>query len=295
MIKPYQLGLYEKAMPGTMGFPEKLAAARDAGFDYLELSIDETEEKLARLDWTTDEVKSLRHAMEDTGVPVYSMCLSGHRRFPLGDPDAARRERSLEIMEKACALAVALGLRIIQLAGYDVYYSPSTEETRRLFGENLRRSVAFAARRGITLAFETMETPFLDTVAKAMYWVKRIDSPWLQVYPDLGNITCAAKSSGGDPLADLESGRGRIAALHLKETAPGVFRELSYGAGHVDFAAACVKARELGVSLFVGEFWHQGEENWREILAGNNRFLRSRLDGAFAASQGPVQSTLEVE
>jgi predicted hexulose-6-phosphate isomerase len=285
MAKPYRLGLYEKGMPGNLGFPQKLAEARNAGFDYLELSVDETDEKLARLDWSAAEVNALRRAIEEAGVPVYSICLSGHRRFPLGDPDAAQRERSLAIMEKACVLAAALGVRIIQIAGYDVYYAPSTEITRRYFAENLARSVEFAARTGVMLAFETMETPFINTVAKAMHWVRLIDSPWLGVYPDIGNITNAAISEGGNPAADLESGRGRIAALHLKETIPGVFRELPYGSGHVDFASACAKARELGIGLFVGEFWHKGEENWRGVLADNAAFLRGHLDRAFALGE----------
>jgi predicted hexulose-6-phosphate isomerase len=283
MTNQYQLGLYEKSMPGTMSFAEKLNEARNAGFDYLELSVDETDEKLARLDWSAGEINAVRRATEATGVPVLSICLSAHRRFPLGDEDDGRRRRGIEIMERACSFAVALGVRIIQIAGYDVYYTPSSETTRRYFAENLARSVQFAARAGVMLAFETMETPFINTVAKAMDWVRRIDSPWLKVYPDIGNITNAAKNEGGNPVADLESGKGSIAALHLKETVPGVFREVPYGAGHVDFAAACTAARKLGVRLFVGEFWHKGETAWREILAENARFLRGHLDRAFEA------------
>lgn len=30
--------------------------------------------------------------------------------------------------------------------------------------------------------------------------------------------------------------------------------------------------------MFVGEFWYTGQENWKEILQSNNRFLRSALD-----------------
>ena len=48
-MKHYQLGLYEKAMPGTLSWREKLEAAREAGFDFVEISIDETDQKLARL------------------------------------------------------------------------------------------------------------------------------------------------------------------------------------------------------------------------------------------------------
>ena len=45
----YALGLYEKAMPGTMTLGQKLDCAKACGFDYMELSVDETDDKLARL------------------------------------------------------------------------------------------------------------------------------------------------------------------------------------------------------------------------------------------------------
>jgi predicted hexulose-6-phosphate isomerase len=277
-MKPYQLGLYEKSMPGSLSLDEKLRETGAAGFDYMELSVDETDEKLARLDWSAAEINALRRSVEETGVPILSICLSGHRRFPLGDPDAAVRERSLAIMEKAVFLAQHLGVRIIQLAGYDVYYKPSDENTRSLFDGNLALAVSMASRVGVILAFETMDTPFIDTVAKAMYWVKRIDSPYLQVYPDTGNITNAALSCGESVTADLESGCGHLVAMHLKESKPGIYREVPYGTGHVDFAGTTGTAWALGIRMYVGEFWHTGEENWREILRGNNRFLRDVLD-----------------
>ena len=110
-------------MPNDLTWAQKLQAAKDAGFDYVEMSVDESDARLARLDWTDGERDALRAAMRATGVRIGSICLSGHRKYPLGDPDAAKRARSLEIMEKAVALAADLGIRTIQLAGYDVYYS----------------------------------------------------------------------------------------------------------------------------------------------------------------------------
>ena len=277
---PYRLGLYEKSMPGTLTLPQKLAETKKAGFDYIELSIDETDEKLARLYWKKDEINALRRAMEETGLPVTSICLSGHRRFPLGDPDPDTRRKSLAIMEDAIHLAAWLGVRIIQIAGYDVYYKPSSETTRRLFAEGLARSVSMAAREGIVLAFETMETPFIDTVEKAVFWVEQIRSPYLQVYPDTGNITNAALAYGSSVQADLECGKGHLAALHLKESRPGIYREVPYGTGHVDFVSMAKTAWALGVRLFVGESWYTGQENWREILQDNNRFLRAAIAAA---------------
>ena len=277
-MKAYRLGVYEKSMPNTLTVEEKLAEARAAGFDYLELSIDETDEKLRRLDWTEEEIAALCRAQEETGIPIHSICLSGHRKYPLGHPDPAVRARSLEIMEKAVRLAARLGVRIIQLAGYDVYYEPSTPQTRRDFAENLALCTEMAAREGVILGFETMETAFLNTVAKAMYWVNAIHSPYLQVYPDIGNLTNAAVRYESDVCQDLLSGAGHLAAVHLKETVPGVFREVPFGTGHVDFATLAPLARRMGVCMFVGEFWYTGQENWREILRFNHDFLRRALE-----------------
>jgi predicted hexulose-6-phosphate isomerase len=284
-MRSYRLGLYEKSMPNFLSLREKLEAAGNAGFDYLELSIDETDEKLSRLEWKKEEINLLRRGMEETGVPVSSICLSGHRRFPLGDPDEGSSKASLAIMEKAVALASRLGVRIIQIAGYDVYYRSSSEETKRRFAENLEKSLYMAAREGVMLAFETMETPFIDTVEKAVYWCRYFPSPYLQVYPDTGNITNAALRYGGQVSEDLETGAGRLAALHLKESRPGEYREIPYGQGHVNFAEVVNSAWRLGVRLYVAEFWYQllkdgGPEKWRDLLDWNNTFLRSYLDKA---------------
>jgi predicted hexulose-6-phosphate isomerase len=273
----YQLGVYEKSMPDELPIERKLIAAAEAGYDFMELSIDETDARLLRLDWDDREISALNRSMEKTGTRILSFCLSGHRRYPLGDPDPDIRGRGLEIMEKAVRLAAALGVRIIQLAGYDVYYKDSTEQTARYFEEGLFRSAELAAVAGVTLGFETMETPFMNTVEKALYWVNKINSPFLQIYPDSGNLWNASLEYGVSVTDDLEKGRGHIVAVHLKETRPGVYRELPYGAGQVDFKAVSAKARDLGVRIFNAEFWYNKQDNWIDTLNNNMLFLRERI------------------
>jgi predicted hexulose-6-phosphate isomerase len=272
----YSLGLYEKSMPHSLTLREKLKTALDYGFDFLEVSIDETQEKLSRLDWGKDKRREVTNAVSDAGIPLGSMCLSGHRKFPLGSVEQATRQKSLDIMAKAVQLSCDWGIRIIQLAGYDVYYERGDHRTRAYFRENLAKCAEMAARHGVMLAFETMETPFLDTVAKAMRYVEEIDSPYLQIYPDLGNLTNAALLYGHRVADDIETGRGHIAALHLKETAPGKYRDVPYGTGHVDFAAGIGAAWKLGVRRFVGEFWDNGR--YLEQLSHARVFLRGFID-----------------
>jgi L-ribulose-5-phosphate 3-epimerase len=137
----YLLGLYEKSMPNELSLEEKLVEGSNAGFDFLEISIDETEEKLQRLNWSREERKALVEAMFRTGMPIKTMCLSGHRRFPIGSNDKVTVEKSMDIMRKAINLASDIGVRIIQIAGYDVYYEESTIDTVQRFSENLKQSL----------------------------------------------------------------------------------------------------------------------------------------------------------
>ena len=277
----YALGLYEKAMPGTMTIGDKLECAKECGYDYVELSVDETDEKLARLDWTKEERLALVTEMYRVGLPLRSMCLSGHRKYPFGAKDPEVRKRGMEIMEKAIDLADDLGIRTIQLAGYDAHYEKDQwEGSRQAFLENLTKATEMAAAKGISMGFETMETPFMNTVWKSMFYVNHIDNPWLGVYPDCGNLTNAAVADGSSVTDDLYSGRGHVIAMHLKATKPGLFRDMVFDdpTSHVDFEADIARAWSLGVRRYVTEMWYLGSEKWKDDIHTANRTMRAILD-----------------
>lgn len=276
-MESIRIGLYEKAIPNHIPMKEKLRLAKKHGYDFLEMSIDETNDKLARLDMKMEDRARLVSDMFEEGLFIRSICLSGHRKYPLGSEDVKTRETSLEIMRKAIVLAYDLGVRIIMIAGYDEYYNESNEKTRAYFLENLKKSVEMAARYGVILAFETMETEFMNTIEKAMYFVDEVDSPYLQVYPDLGNITNAAVKYGKSVADDISLGKGRIVAFHLKETVPGVFREVPYGTGHVDFKSSLKKILDSGINLFVCEFWDTGKSDFEEDLSFAREFILENL------------------
>ncbi|MDU7707703.1 MAG: L-ribulose-5-phosphate 3-epimerase [Clostridium sp.] len=277
-MKGYTLGLYEKAMPGSLTWKEKLLAAKSAGYDFVEISIDETDEKLSRLEMTGQERLELVRLMAETGIPIRTMCLSGHRKYPLGSSDPQVCGRGMEIMQKAIQLADDLGVRIIQLAGYDVYYEESSLETKKRFLTNLKKAVNMAERTGVLLGFETMENEFMNTVEKAMKYVTLVGSSYLNVYPDIGNITNAAHTYKTDVLEDLYIGKGHLVAMHLKETVPGRFREIPYGTGHVDFKNAVHTAWKLGIRKYVTEFWYTGSDAWAEDLKSASEMFRKILD-----------------
>jgi len=273
----YLLGLYEKSMPNEFSLEEKLIAGSRAGFDYMEISIDETDLKLERLDWTKSQKKDLVESMYRTDTPIKTMCLSGHRKFPIGSNNEETVKKGMQIMIKAIDFASDIGIRIIQIAGYDVYYEESTFMTIKRFGDNLKDCVDYASKKGVILGFETMETEFMNTVEKAMKYVKLINSPYLNIYPDIGNITNAAKKYDIDVLQDIYKGSGKIVAAHLKETLPGKFREIPFGTGHVNFESAIEILRKIGVNMFTAEFWYNEKLDLEKELKSTNNFLRDKF------------------
>lgn len=279
--KAYEIGQYEKSMPSDLSWLEKLTFCKSFGFDYLEMSVDETDEKLARLNYTTQERQEIVEAMFTSGVHIQSMCLSAHRKYPLGHPDIKIQKQSLEIMEKAIQLACDLGIRIIQLAGYDVYYEEGTEETKKIFFTNLTKAVCMAAKRSVVLGFETMETPFMDTVEKTMKYVEALNSPYLGVYPDIGNLKNASLQYGVSVDEDLRKGTGHTVAAHLKETIPNHYREIPFGTGHSEYKNNIDVLKQMGVRMFVGEFWYTGNNDWKDICKHSALFLRGILDAVF--------------
>ena len=52
LSKQIPLGIYEKALPAGECWQERLRLAKELGFDFVEMSVDETDARLARLDWS---------------------------------------------------------------------------------------------------------------------------------------------------------------------------------------------------------------------------------------------------
>ena len=58
-MRNHPLGIYEKALAKDLSWPERLVLAKSCGFDFVEMSVDETDERLSRLDWSTAQRTSL--------------------------------------------------------------------------------------------------------------------------------------------------------------------------------------------------------------------------------------------
>lgn len=277
-MSSYKIGLYEKAMRAELSWKEKLQCAKECGYDYVEMTIDATDEKINRIYMSAEEKKALIDAMYETEIPIQSMSVSALTKYALGDPNSEIRDKAMTIAEKAIELAATLGIRTVMIPGYDIYYGESTKQTKADFLQNIKKIAEIAEREGVLVGFETMENQFMNTTAKAANYVRMVDSPYLQIYPDSGNITNAAVENQHDVCEDLLLGKGMLIALHLKESKPGIFREVPFFTGHVEFERVIQTAWELGVRRYVTELWDVGKDTWKEDICFANVSMRKLLD-----------------
>lgn len=269
-------GLYEKALPSNLSWEERLSAAARAGYDFVEISIDESEARLARLT-SPDERTVIRAAVAATGVPILTMCLSGHRKMPLGSASTSIRSNGRDLLNRAIDFAFDLGIRVIQVAGYDVFYEPRDAGSRGRYKEGLCEGARRAAQAEVMLGLENVDSENLDSLAKGMEFVREVGSPWLQLYPDIGNL-CAM---GYDPVAEIQTGRGHLVGLHVKDTLPGEVRRIPFGSGNVPFAACFQKLDAIGYyGPMVIEMWSDDRTGAWDAVAHARNWIEQVRRGA---------------
>jgi len=269
---PFPIGIYEKALK-PLALPAMFADAVRAGYDTFEISLDESDYRLARLDWSAAEMRETRRAAEESGIRLYSACFSGHRKYALGSADPVTTRRAMDLMRKGLNFCVETGIRVLQLTGSDVYYEASSEESARRYAENVARGAEMAGDLGVMLAIEPVDK-HIRSIRQALDIVREVNSPWLQVCPDAANLLV----EGFDPLAELEAGRGHLVGLHIRDALPGTSYNLPWGSGTLDFEAVLRTLQKINFHAPVLiEYWYIDEVDYLERAAWAREFLIDKI------------------
>jgi len=247
------LGIYEKALRWTGDWNGFFADARDAGFSFVDLSVDETPERTARLDWPPSTRRQVREAAERHGVQLGGICLSVHRALGPGSADPAVRAEADRIFAEGIGLCRDLGIPVLQVAGYYAFYEDPDPGQRARYVATLRRAIPQAARAGVLLGIENVDGNDVTSISRGMNIVREIDSPWLQLYPDIGNIA----EQQLDEIEELRAGEGHMLAIHLKDVRVGEPRRVPMGEGIADFPKAFAELARQGWSgRMMIEMWN---------------------------------------
>ena len=254
-------GIYEKALPRDWPIEKKLCTGKELGFDYFELSTDESEAFQARVRASREERAKIRQASWDNELPILTMCLSGTRNCPIGSKDPALREKGIQLTLDAIHFATDIGIRVVQAMAYDEYYGERDAETHALFIENLAALTEEAASNGVILALENVDIDTMNDLKKGIAICEEINSPYLKLYPDFANLLGAGWGNDG-AAAQYRLAKKHIVASHVKDSVPGMFRDTPFDTGDVDFDLFFRTVLEEKINgPFTLEMWEQNYED----------------------------------
>jgi L-ribulose-5-phosphate 3-epimerase len=158
---------------------------------------------------------------------------------------------------------------------------PRTSDTRQLFRENLYKSVRYASVRGVVLALENIGPALVDSVTRAMEYVNDLKSPYLQVYPDIGNLDAVNLNIE----TELQAGMGHMVGIHVKDTRKDEIRRIPFGEGRVDFTEAFRVIKSIGYQgpLLV-EMWADDRPDAARLVLESRLWILEKIRAVWRSS-----------
>lgn len=214
---------------------EKFAAAREAGFQGVELNAPGI------------DVKEVRSAIESSGLPVDGSVCAAHWQVKHTDADESVRAKALENLLGALRQTHEVGGHTVLLVvghGED----GTEEEIWKRSVENIRKAIPLASELGVAIAIENVWNHFCydhdggpdQTAEKYVRYVDEFESPWVGMQFDIGNHW--KYGSMGDWIRDLGK---RIIKLDVKGFSREQGKFTDIGEGDLDFPDVCKALKEI--------------------------------------------------
>jgi sugar phosphate isomerase/epimerase len=199
-----------------------LRGIADAGFHHVELaSVRDYTEHVMPEEMSARDMERLRDMLKDYGL--CPMSISGHSN--LSSPEG------VDNFKRRVDMAKQLGATVVNTGPGEVE-SPGGAEA---FFHNMRDVAHYAGQAGVTVALET-HGELMGSGSTAASVIERIDSPWVRINYDTGNVIFYGGVTPGD---DIGAALPYLAHIHLKDKRGGkkVWDFPPLGRGVVDFPA----------------------------------------------------------
>ncbi len=135
------------------------------------------------------DIPALQQAIAETGVPVHGVVDGVHWKHHLSSPDPNVREIGRLTLEQAVKDSKAIGGSSVLLVPGRVEGDDENHDHvwKRSIVE-IRKVLPVASRLGIHILIENVWNGFCETPEQLRDYVDEIDSPWVGVYFDIGNV-----------------------------------------------------------------------------------------------------------
>ncbi|EDY18055.1 Xylose isomerase domain protein TIM barrel [Chthoniobacter flavus Ellin428] len=218
---------------------DKFKAVRDAGFDGIELNLPDA-------DLSVDIINQAKAA---SGLDVAGIICTPHWKFPLSDPDPAKRERTVIGLQQALTQGGEIGCTRVLLVPGVVNKQVDYLQCWQRAIEGIKRCTDAAEKAKCHIAIENVWNLFITNPVDAARFVDEINHPYVGWHFDIGNCV-----TYGWPEHWVRILNKRIRNLHIKEysrkkrDAEGPYKgfQVELGEGDDDWPSIMTALDEIG-------------------------------------------------
>ncbi len=239
-------GLNRWCLPGELSLRECFVIAGQAGFDGLEINMEEEETKNLNLhlDSPRSEVQQIGELAFEAGLEIPALATGLFWKYSLTAEDQSVRERAADIVRHMIDAAAELGADTVLVVPGQVTEEVSYEEAYERAREGLFDLRGYAEKRQVTIGIENVWNKFLLSPLEMKKIIDEIDSPRVGAYFDVGNVLAFSY-----PKHWIDILNSRISKVHVKDfhTEVGNIQGFtSLLAGDVNWPQVIKKLREVG-------------------------------------------------
>ncbi len=234
---------------------ESFALAADAGFEGVEVALDESEGEI-RLESTEKELLDIKRQANDCGIELYSVASGLYWSYFLNDEDETVRIKAQDIVKKQLETAAILGCDSIlvipgcvnaefaapgKVMDYEICYNRSLE--------SIIKVKQYAEEYKINIGLENVWNKFLLSPVEMRDFIDKVASDWVGSYLDVGNTL-----ANGYPDHWISTLGKRIKKVHFKDyrvEAGGLHGFVDLLAGDVNYPAVMQALNEVGYDGWV--------------------------------------------
>lgn len=224
------------SFPAGMSIVECIALAKKAGFDGIELALNETGP--LSLDSGEEEIIGYRKAADDIGIEISSLATGLYWSYSLTSNNIDIQRKARDIVKKQIDFARLLGVDTILVVpgAVGVDFIPGCEiidydeAYERALGE-LKELAAYAEAQKVNIGVENVWNKFLLSPLEMRTFIDSIGSGYVGAYLDVGNVVYS-----GYPEHWIKILGKRIKKVHFKDYR----KEVGSTAGFVDLLSGDV-------------------------------------------------------
>ncbi|MGG1555386.1 sugar phosphate isomerase/epimerase family protein [Paenibacillus ferrarius] len=256
------------SFPGTLKVNECIDIAKKAGFDGIELALNETGE--LSLESSEKEVAAYRQYAEDKGIQLSSLASGLYWSYPPTSSKAETRQKAKDIVKKQLEHAATLGVDTIlvvpgavgvdfipdsEVVPYDQAYDNALEAFTELAAE--------AEAHKVSIGLENVWNKFLLSPLEMRDFIDKVGSPYVGAYFDVGNVVFS-----GYPEHWIAILKDRIKKVHFKDyrrAAGGLHGFVDLLAGDVNYPEVMKALQAVGyddyvIAEMIPGYTHHGEQ-----------------------------------